>query len=335
MSIIKLIFNKTINIILIVYYRLYDIIYRPNRNTLTKITMPVNIQAGMWLKDKPLPSYRYEFSMASVENKIYVVGGVYQPNVWFPTNLVESYDVLHKKWESVPNLPIPIHHTAVVSDKRYLYVVGGNRIRIMVSGMVFRFDTISKVWEKLPDMPTKRGALGAGIINNVLYAAGGADYGKKYKILEGLDLKTFKWKKYPDMKIAREHHTCTVSPLGLHVLGGYNTNRFGSISSHEIYDPAKKRWTTAMDIPLPICGTMSASYGNYVYLFAGEQGWAVSKYNFRYHIYKKIWERITSLSSARYAGSTAVIKNKIHVIGGCNVMFSANLSHSHDVFVPK
>jgi hypothetical protein len=80
---------------------------------------------------------------------------------------------------------------------------------------------------------------------------------------------------------------------------------------------------------------MSACVGENVYVIGGEQGWAVSNFVFGYNVIKKTWFRCPDLPVARYAGSAAVVDNLIHVIGGCEKMFSHHFGHSHDVFVPK
>jgi len=52
---------------------------------------------GLWNKAKPLPSFRYEFAAATLKDKIYIVGGIFLPSVWFPTRLVEQYDPIRLK----------------------------------------------------------------------------------------------------------------------------------------------------------------------------------------------------------------------------------------------
>lgn len=319
---------------LITYYSLYDLLYKPNREKIIAPNLKIDTNTGIWNLEAPLPSYRYEFSSAAVGKTIYVVGGIQEPSVWFPTNLVESYDTNTKKWKTIKSLPRLIHHTGVAADDRYLYVVGGDRIRITPSKAAFRYDPTTDKWERLPDMPTPRGALGVAVIGHTLYAVGGADYSKKYSILEALDLTKMVWKRLPDMPTPREHLAVAVSSLGLHVLGGYNTDRFGSMPTHEIYNPKTKKWYSAAPIPMPICGMMAASVGNIVYVIGGEQGWAVSKYVFGYDILKKRWFRCPDLPVARYAGSATTVNNKVHVIGGCEKMFTHHFSHSHDIFTP-
>lgn len=320
---------------LITYYSLYDKLYKPDREKIIGSTLLPDPEKGVWRFESPLPSYRYEFSAAAIGKDIYVMGGIREPSVWLPTNLAEVYNTKTKKWKRVKDLPRLLHHVGVATDDRYLYVVGGNRIRITPSKATFRYDPSTDNWERLPDMPTARGALGAVVIGNILYTVGGADYNKKYSILEALNLKTLKWERLPDMPTPREHLAVAVSPLGIHVFGGYNTDRFGSMQTHEIYNPKTKKWSSASPIPMPICGMMSATVDNTVYVIGGEQGWAVSKYVFGYNVINKLWFRCLDLPIARYAGSAVTVNKNIHVIGGCEKMFTHHFSSSHDVFIPK
>lgn len=335
LKLINFFFFRIAHVGLISYYSFYDLLLKPNRDKIIGSGLLPDSNAGVWSSEAPLPSYRYEFSSAAVGPTIYVIGGIREPSVWLPTNLAEAYDTRTKKWKNIKSLPRLIHHTGVASDKNYLYVVGGNRVRITPSKAVFRYDVTTNEWTRLSDMPTPRGALGAAVIGNILYAVGGADYEKKYATLEALNLKTMKWTRLADMPTAREHLAVAVSSLGLHVLGGYNTNRFGSMPTHEIYNPKNNTWTKAMPIPMPICGMMAAAVDDKVYVIGGEQGWAVSKYVFGYDVGEKRWFRCPDLPIARYAGSSATVGRRIHVIGGCEKMFSHHFSHSHDVFSPR
>lgn len=333
-SIMEKPFFSAAHIGLIAYYSLYDLLFKPNREMITGSALSPDSKKGVWSSETPIPSYRYEFSSAAIKENIYVVGGIREPNVWFPTKLAEVYDATTKKWKKIKNLPRLLHHVGVAADDRYLYVVGGNRIRITPSNAAYRYDPFKDEWERLPDMPTRRGALGLAVIGNILYAVGGADYKKKYALLEALNLTTMKWERLPDMPTPREHLACAVSPLGLHVFGGYNTDRFGSMPTHEIYNPVARRWQSAPPIPMPICGMMAATVDDIVYIIGGEQGWAVSKYVFGYDTKNKHWFRCSDLPIARYAGSAATVGKKIHVIGGCEKMFSHHFGHSNDVFTP-
>lgn len=328
-------FFLTAHIGLIMYYSFYDLLYKPNREKIIQSVLLPDSKKGAWSSEVSLPSYRYEFSSAAVGKTIYVVGGIHEPSVWFPTSLAESYNTSTKKWKRIRSLPRPLHHTGIASDGRYLYVIGGDGIRITPSKVVFRYNPVTGTWKRLPDMPTPRGALGAAVIGNILYAVGGADYGKKYAILEALNLETMIWEKLPDMPTPREHLAVAVSRIGLHVFGGYNTDRFGSMPTHEIYNPKTNKWQSGAKIPIPICGMMTAGVDNIMYVIGGEQGWAVSKFVFGYNVLTNKWFRCLDLPVARYAGSAAVVGKEIHVIGGCEKMFSHHFGHTHDVFTPS
>ena len=108
-------FFLTARIGLITYYSSYDFLYKPNRNKIIGSKLLPDSKKGVWSTQIPLPSYRYEFSSAAVGNTIYVVGGIREPSVWFPTNLAEAYDTETKEWKTIKSLPRLIHHTGVAA----------------------------------------------------------------------------------------------------------------------------------------------------------------------------------------------------------------------------
>lgn len=308
--------------------------YRPNYDRIEgpKKTLPKKSVASQ--QAAPLPSHRYEYGAAAVENHMYVVGGVFQSSVWLPTGKFEAYESTTDNWQKLPRLPHVVHHPGVTSDERFVYVVGGCGIRIQPLSLAWRYDPNRTVWERLPNMPTRRGALGLVHINAQLYAVGGADYGKKYAILERFDTHRGQWEKLADMPTPREHLTAVACQEKLHVLGGYNTDRFGALITHEVYDPAIHTWTSAPSIPMRLCGFAAASYKDNIFVFGGEQGWAVSPYVFSYNTKTKRWSRLPNLAEARYAGVAVTMHNRIHFLGGNRRMFSDNFSTRHDIYIP-
>lgn len=311
-----------------------DLIHRPDRTALEGPPATLKKRKITVTRAADLPSHRYEFGAAAVGNGIYVAGGVFQSSVWLPTARFERYDTTNDRWSDLPDLPYVVHHPGVAADGSNVYVAGGCGVRIEPRAGLLRFDTKSNRWDRLPDMPTRRGALGLAYLKGKLYAIGGADYRRKYAIVEAYDIAADKWEPLRPMGIAREHLAVAVVGGKIHALGGYNTDRFGALSAHEVYDPGTDRWSLLPDLPMRLCGFAACGVGDRLYVFAGEQGWAVSPYVFMYDTKTSEWYRLPDLSEARYASGIAVAGTRIHLIGGNTVMFSDRFSRRHDVFTP-
>lgn len=321
---------------LTVLYILRELRYGfPNRNKIDGPSpyMPIT-GTGSMHRAADLPSHRYEFNAAAIDNTIYVAGGIFQPSVWLPTSAFECYSVKKDTWKTLPNMPHVAHHPGVAADNAHIYVIGGCGIRITPLAYSWRYKPKTGKWERLADMPTKRGALGLTRINKTLYAVGGADNGKKFSRLEAYDIDSNTWSRLPDMPTPREHLTSTTVGGKLHVLGGYNTDRFGALTTHEIYDPKTQSWQVAPPLPMRLCGFTAVGLNTSIYVFGGEQGWAVSRYVFEYDTVKKEWKRHADLEEPRYASSAVAVEKRIHIIGGNIRMFSDDFSRRHDVFIP-
>lgn len=318
-----------------VLYILRDLWHRPDRTAIEgpPSDMPVNDKSTM-TRTADLPSHRYEFNAATLDNTIYVAGGIFQPSVWLPTAAFEAYSVRDNSWETLPSVPHVTHHPGVAADSDHVYVVGGCGVRITPLSLAWQYTPKTRTWKRLADMPTRRGALGLVRIDTTLYAVGGADYGKKYATLEAYDITTSSWSRLPDMPTPREHLAAATTGGKLHVLGGYNTDRFGALTAHEVYDPKTRRWESAPPLPMRLCGFASVGLGESIYVFGGEQGWAVSRYVFEYNTRSKRWIRHADLKEARYAASAVAVNSHIHILGGNKRMFSDDFSKRHDVFSP-
>lgn len=308
------------------------LIYRPNRDSLQGSTLHMATASGTWKNAAALPSYRYEFSSVTQGDNIYVVGGVYLPSVYTGTGQMEVYNTKTDTWSDAPALPQDVNHTAMVADGKYVYVIGGNRGRLHTTNHVYRYDPTKKTWKRMADLPTSRGALGAAIIEGKIYVVGGAAEDVKLATLEIYDIATNTWTSGPDMTQAREHLAVTAHNGNVHVLGGYPTNRFEALTTHEVYDPTTASWSKAADMPIAVAGFSAAEVAGRLYMFGGEQGWAVSKEVHEYDEQTDAWTRRADMPKGRYAFGIAVVGATIHVIGGNEILGGYQFSHDHDVF---
>lgn len=316
-----------------ILYILRDLYHRPDRNAVEGPNpTPLTADKLTMTTGPDLPSHRYEFGAAAAGKILYVAGGIFQPSVWLPTRRFEAFNTETNQWMVKASLPYVVHHPGVTSDGRHIYVIGGCGIRITPLSHVARYNPKTDKWTLLRPMPTRRGALGAVCIDSKIYAIGGADYNKKFNVLECYDIPTNTWTTLAPMPTPREHLAVAACSGKLHVLGGYNTDRFGSLTSHEIYDPKTGAWETRAPLPMRLCGFAAGSIGTSIFTFGGEQGWAVVPYVFEFNTKTGTWHRHPDLRAARYAAAAAENENRIHVLGGNIRMFSDDFSFHHDIF---
>lgn len=312
---------------------LIELKYKPDRHLRGSNTL-IESNPGRFRKASPLPSFRYEFASAELNGSVYVIGGVHLPSVWFPTRLVEKYNLEKDTWITVAPYPKPIHHTGAVSCLGKLYVVGGNGVRIVPRNDVYAYDPVDNTWTRKTNLPVARGALGVVAINNKIYAVGGGINKKPVNILEEYDPFTNTWQTRTPMPTAREHIAAVEAHGKLHVLGGYNGNRFNNLNIHEAYDPLTDTWQKCAPLPYAVSGLAAATVENSIFIVGGEQGWAVSGEIHEYKIKEDRWIRRADLLLPRYALTATTISNSIHIIGGNGYLMGNDFRTEHDVFLP-
>ncbi len=137
-------------------------------------------QSNTWRERSPMPTPRNHTTAATVNGKIYVIGGrVGAAFIGLATDIsvVEEYDPATDKW-SAPRARMPTARSALVSgvyDGR-IYVAGGEYqdTRMMATfRAVEAYDPASNSWSVMPSMPVSRHGLAAGVIGNRLILVGG------------------------------------------------------------------------------------------------------------------------------------------------------------------
>src|ERR1700693_1230340 len=135
-----------------------------------------------------------------------------------------------------------------------LYVVGGSSTHSSpweYLPTVEAYDSVTDIWTTKTPMPTARYAHATGVINGILYAAGGlANVSANIThTLGAYDPVTDTWSTKAPMPTARYGATAGVVNGILYVVGGtnFNSGNYGNIV--EAYDPVTDTWTTKALFP--------------------------------------------------------------------------------------
>ena len=73
---------------------------------------------GVWRTAAPAPAKRTEVAVATLNDKIYVVGGFEKPSLgnvlnFAITPLVEEYDPATDRWTTKTSMPVGLHHVGI------------------------------------------------------------------------------------------------------------------------------------------------------------------------------------------------------------------------------
>ena len=111
-------------------------------------------------KWSPLPDMekkRYDCAIASVNGKVYAVGG--RDFIW-RLSIGEIFDPATNKWTPIPDMKEARYACAACPMGDKLYVMGGCKYGDCHNGKslssVEVFDTITQKWSSIPNMKTKR-----------------------------------------------------------------------------------------------------------------------------------------------------------------------------------
>jgi N-acetylneuraminic acid mutarotase len=314
------------------------------------ITLPISSQSappdqdrGTWRTAAPAPTKRTEVAAATLDGRIYVVGGFGKPSLGNVMNFsitasVEVYDPITDRWASKASLPLGLHHVGIGVVGGRLYVIGG----YTKSGFtvwnpvatVYAYDPTTDSWAERAPMPTARGALSVTEHDGKLYAIGGFDRKANNAQVEVYDPVRNVWSTVAPLPTPRDHlATATVDgkiyAIGGRVDGDYSRN----LALAERYDPVTDRWTRASDLPTARSGITAAVVDGKIFVFGGEGAVGTFNENEAYDPVRDTWQRMAPMPTARHGLGSAVVQGRIYVISGGPTP-GGSFSDLNEVFTP-
>jgi N-acetylneuraminic acid mutarotase len=127
-----------------------------------------------WTIKSPMPTARDHLSAATIDGKIFVIGGR-QPvkgALFKSLNVNEMYDPLHDSWISVKPLPTLRSGLAAAAVDGNVYVFGGETTKKTFFNNE-KYNPKTNSWSEEPPMPTPRHGLAAIAVGNNIYAIAG------------------------------------------------------------------------------------------------------------------------------------------------------------------
>ena len=175
---------------------------------------------GHWVDGPSLNHARAAGAAAVVGDKIVVVGGRTGSE-----QLVSQTEVFDgKAWHDRADIPVAGDHLAAVSDRDYLYAVGGRRIKSSNNtNAVQRYDPATDRWTTLTPLPKPLSGTGAAIIGGQLLVAGGENTTPTVvSTVQAYDLTapTATWTTEPSLPLARHGLAVAAISNTLYAIGG-------------------------------------------------------------------------------------------------------------------
>lgn len=276
---------------------------------------------GDWMQAAPLPTPRQEMPLATLDGKIYVLGGILTDRTG--TNLVEIYDPSSNSWMSGPNLPENIHHLGAVVAEGRLFIVGGYLNNgFSPSERVYELEPSVDLWISKSSMPGPRGAHATVACQGKIYALGGTDRaGRAVRTNEVYDPASDIWQTLSPMPSPREHLAAAVIDTLIYVIGGRypQGGQLTNVSTLEAYSPATDTWHELTPMPTPRGGLAAAAMNDFLYVLGGEfffGSTGVYAENEEYDPLSDSWRQVAPLPTPRHGMSAVVHDDQLYVIGG-------------------
>jgi len=296
-----------------------------------------------WRTLAAMPTPRSEVAAATLDGKIYVVGGFEGDGS--PSVKVEVYDPATDTWSEIAPLPAPRHHAAAIAvGATFLYVFGGFGTGFDdPKATVYRYDPDNQTWQEQAPMPTARGghsvtpAACPGLSGACLYAIGGSGRGaENISEVSAYEDVSDSWSIAAAMLTPRDHLGAHGTPINgkVYAIGGRRNVDFGrNLDANEEYDPQADAWTARAPLPTARSGIAAVELNGRIYIFGGEGSNGTFDENEAYDPENDTWETLEPMPTARHGLGAAVVGDTIYVIGGGETP-GLSVSGANEAFTP-
>ncbi len=135
-----------------------------------------------WTTKASIPTAVYGYASATINGKVYIIGGSNNPTSSQNGALINAnqvYDPQTDNWSLAANLPTLATYGAAAATEDYmvpsrLYLVGGY-LWDTFSSKTQIYNPSNNSWTEGPSLPSPEAHLGLAVVNDILYAIGGFD----------------------------------------------------------------------------------------------------------------------------------------------------------------
>ena len=152
-------------------------------------------------------------------------------------------------------------------------IVDGSTVYVMKSDTtkfnIYSYDAINDTWSQLPNCVHENCSI--TVINGCLTTVGGGSHPNYYNELLSLTWKGRRWtQQFPPMPTKRRWTTSLCTGITLIIAGGWGVGG-RDLSTVEVMDTETHLWSTAADLPQPMCGASATVCGDQLYMVGGSK----------------------------------------------------------------
>lgn len=220
-------------------------------------------------------------------------------------------------WAPLPAAALERTEVAAARIGSSIYVVGGFVPGGASTNAIERYDIRRRHWSRMRPMPLALNHTTASAHRGKLYVQGGYEgpLSQPTGALLRYNPLTNRWRRLRAAPTPRAAQAAAFVGDRLHVAGGANDS--GSLRSVEIYDVARRRWTSGPSFPGPARNhTTGVASGGLFYVLAGRDSTNLTAAE-RYDPRRRRWERLPDLRTPRGGIASVRLRDgRIVVFGG-------------------
>jgi len=277
-------------------------------------TQSVSTSGDTWTALAPVPTARAGLGVATVNGKIYAIGGR-NSNSTLGTN--EMYDTTTNTWTTKAPMPNPTCYFGVSVYQDKIYCIG--------SGINQVYDPSTDTWENKTPMPTPRAQLQANLVDGKIYLIGGilpnsTTTPSISNANEAYDPATDAWTTMTPVPTPVFNYASATVDGKIYVVSGYFDK--GPTNKTQVYDPKTNQWASATPIPIPTSGaaagaTSGTKAPKRIYIVGGITYPASSNVPIQlYDPENGAWTYATPIQTPRTSLAVAVMDDILYAIGG-------------------
>jgi N-acetylneuraminic acid mutarotase len=291
-----------------------------------------------WISAAPMAEPRQELYPETLDGKIYVAGGINNPNTAF-TDSFDAYDPVTDQWTKLASLPEARHHITLTAVNGRIYGIGGffgGFPNWRAQSTMWIYDPSSDNWTDGTSMLSPRAEAVAAAVDGQIYWIGGRvpelpnsahfNEHKDSNLNEAFNTQTNQWEARAPAPTARNSAAAAVIDGKIYVVGGRQfikstdgKTRMSNYAALEVYDPRRDSWETKTPMPQAQGGLGAATIDGKLYACGGEQWLPDQRVLNQCWVYdpgKDSWASLASLPVARHGIGMVALGRQLHVFGG-------------------
>lgn len=243
-----------------------------NDSSATPFFYKFNPKENQWKKLANIPNPAINLALATVNGKIYAIGGDRFQN----TN--REYNPETDTWKILEPMPTPRQHIDCGVYENKIYISGGLTSWKNISKKHEVYNTSTNTWSEKAAIPSLRNNAAVVTLDNLIYVIGGAgteeDIWGDILTVETYNVNSNKWAQKNDLPLLLFKPGVTVVNNEIFILGGQTRIDGKDDCSKKvlIYKPKSDKWIETTPLPKKNVFFACTSIGNKIYVIGGTVG---------------------------------------------------------------